>query len=184
MEDFMIRSIFIGTDYQRTLLGVRQMRFYLYAVLFVAGNIILPWACHIIPDGGRILLPIFFFTLIAGYRYGFAAGLAVGILSPLANYLITGMPVAAFLPIVLVKGSLLAAAASIVAQRSSRLSFLLVLIVIVGYQMVGALFQCIYTGSLTSAIGDLRMAIPGMVIQVVAGYLILRALSHADKTDC
>ena len=48
-----------------------NVKTYLFALLFVAGNIALPQLCHLVPYGGPTLLPIYFFTLIAAYKYGF-----------------------------------------------------------------------------------------------------------------
>ena len=48
----------------------RELRTYAAVALFVAGNIVLPQLCHLIPQGGLIWLPIYFFTLIAAYKYG------------------------------------------------------------------------------------------------------------------
>ena len=50
------------TVYQLSLTDYRS---YLYAAIFVCGNILVPQLCHLIPEGGFILLPIYFFTLIA-----------------------------------------------------------------------------------------------------------------------
>ena len=44
-------------------LSLRETRSLLYAVLFVVGNMLLPQLCHLIPQGGFMLLPIYFFTL-------------------------------------------------------------------------------------------------------------------------
>ena len=66
-------------------LGWREMRTYMFALLFIAGNIVLPQLCHLFPQGGLILLPIYFFTLIAAYKFGFRVGLLTAVLSPLVN---------------------------------------------------------------------------------------------------
>ena len=42
-------------------LGWREMRTYMFALLFIVGNIVLPQLCHLFPQGGLILLPIYFF---------------------------------------------------------------------------------------------------------------------------
>ena len=47
-------------------LNYSNVKTYLFALLFIAGNIALPQLCHLIPYGGPTLLPIYFFTLIAG----------------------------------------------------------------------------------------------------------------------
>ena len=62
-----------------------ELKTYLFVTLFVAGNIILPQICHLFPDGGKIFLPIYFFTLLASYKYGFKVGLMTAIFSPLIN---------------------------------------------------------------------------------------------------
>ena len=56
-------------------LNYSNVKTYLFALLFVAGNIALPQLCHLVPYGGPTLLPIYFFTLIAAYKYGFRIGL-------------------------------------------------------------------------------------------------------------
>lgn len=56
-------------------LNYSNVRTYLFALLFVAGNIALPQICHLVPYGGPTLLPIYFFTLIAAYKYGFSCGI-------------------------------------------------------------------------------------------------------------
>ena len=61
---------------------------YLFVLLFVAGNIALPQLCHLVPAGGPTLLPIYFFTLIAAYKYGFKVGLLTALLSPVINHLL------------------------------------------------------------------------------------------------
>ena len=80
-----------------------NVKTYLFALLFVAGNIALPQLCHLVPYGGPTLLPIYFFTLIAAYKYGFLVGLLTAILSPVINHLLFAMPSEAVLPILLIK---------------------------------------------------------------------------------
>lgn len=75
-----------------------NVKTYLFVLLFVAGNIALPQLCHLVPAGGPTLLPIYFFTLIAAYKYGFKVGLLTALLSPVINHLLFAMPAAAVLP--------------------------------------------------------------------------------------
>ena len=72
-------------------LNYSNVKTYLFALLFVAGNIVLPQLCHLIPAGGPTLLPIYFFTLIASYKYGFRVGLLTAVLSPVINHLLFAM---------------------------------------------------------------------------------------------
>lgn len=84
-----------------------NVKTYLFVLLFVAGNIALPQLCHLVPAGGPTLLPIYFFTLIAAYKYGFKVGLLTALLSPVINHLLFAMPAAAVLPAILIKSGLL-----------------------------------------------------------------------------
>jgi hypothetical protein len=147
---------------------------YLYTLLFVAGNIALPQLCHLLPMGGKALLPIYFFTLMAAYKFGFRVGLLTALLSPTLNYLLFGMPAAAVLPAILIKSTLLAGAAAYIAHRTKTVSLLLLLIVILSYQVIGSLGEWALTGSFYIAMQDFRIALPGMLLQLFGGYLLLK----------
>ncbi len=157
-------------------LAVGDLKTYIYAALFVAGNVILPQLCHFLPNGGQVFLPIFFFTLIAAYKYGVVAGLVTAVMSPLVNFLLFCMPGAPMLPYMLLKSVLLAVAASYVARRFSKVSVPMLIAVVLFYQVIGSLMQCLAMTSMSALLPMLYMAIPGMLIQVVLGYLIIRFL--------
>lgn len=157
-------------------LSYREMRAYLYAALFIVGNILLPQLCHLIPQGGLILLPIYFFTLIAAYKYGWKVGLLTAVLSPVVNHLLFGMPPSAVLPSILIKSTLLALIAAYVAHRSGRVSLLLLLVVVLGYQVLGCGIEALMHGSLYAGLQDFRLGVPGMLLQVVGGFLVLKYL--------
>lgn len=157
-------------------LGWREMRTYLFATLFIVGNIVLPQLCHLIPQGGLILLPIYFFTLIAAYKYGLRVGLLTAVLSPLINSALFGMPPAASLPIIMIKGVLLAGAAAWAANRSKGASLLALIAVVLGYQFVGGIIEWAMTGSLASALQDWKLGWPGMALQAIGGWLVLNHL--------
>ena len=78
--------------------GYRELRTYLAAALFVVGNIVLPQLAHLIPQGGVTWLPIYFFTLIGAYKYGWRVGLLTAVASPLLNSWLFGMPAPQVLP--------------------------------------------------------------------------------------
>ena len=155
-------------------LSLRSAQAWLLAGLFVVGNIALPQLCHLVPQGGLILLPIYFFTLVAAYKYGFGVGVVTAVLSPVINSLLFGMPAAAMLPIILVKSLLLAGGAALVARRMGRVTVLALVAVVLGYQVVGSLAEWAMTGSLTAAMQDFRLGLPGMALQVVGGYAVIK----------
>lgn len=55
-----------------------EKRTYWLAVLFAVGNIVLPQLFHLVPQGGVTWLPIYFFTLVGAYKYGWRVGLLDG----------------------------------------------------------------------------------------------------------
>lgn len=165
------------SQFQQLNLSVTNIRTYIFGVLFVSGNIILPQLCHLVPDGGKILLPIYFFTLIAGYKFGFKVGLFTAILSPLCNHVLFGMPPLAVLPILLVKSSLLAIAAAWVAGKTDKLSLLHIALVVLAYQIGGGFAEWGLTGEWSAAIQDFRLGYPGMALQVVLGWGVLRLMN-------
>ncbi|MCD7710283.1 MAG: ECF transporter S component [Porphyromonadaceae bacterium] len=157
-------------------LSYREAKTYGLALLFVAGNLVLPQLFHLLPDGGRMWLPIYFFTLIAAYKYGWKAGLLTALLSPTANALLFGMPAPTALPVLLVKSALLAIAAGWTAARYRKASLLLLAGVVVAYQVVGGLCAWGLQGSFTAAVQDFRMGFPGLLLQLFGGYFCINFL--------
>ena len=123
-------------NYNLQSLKYNEAKTYLAAVLFTVGNIAMPQLFHLIPQGGLIWLPIYFFTLIGAYKYGWRVGLLTAIASPVVNSLLFGMPLPAVLPSILIKSVLLA----------------------------------------LIAVQDFRIGVPGMLLQVIGGYLALRLI--------
>ena len=141
----------IVSQFRQLNLSVVNVRTYLFAVLFVGGNMLLPQLCHLMPDGGKIFLPIYFFTLIASYKFGLKVGILTAVLSPLCNHLLFGMPPAGMLPVLLVKSTLLALVGAIVADRSQRVSLLHVAAVVVAYQVLGGIAEWLIASDLSAA---------------------------------
>ena len=157
-------------------LKATELKSYYFATLFVAGNILLPQLSHLVPQGGQMLLPIYFFTLIAAYKYGFFTGLLTAIASPILNHLLFGMPATEMLPILLIKSGLLAVAASYMASRTKDIKLNSLLMVILFYQGLGTIAEFALTGSMYTALQDIRLGIAGMLIQLFGGYLLLKTL--------
>ena len=153
--------------------GLNELKTYLFVLLFVAGNIILPQLCHLIPDGGKMFLPIYFFTLVASYKYGVKVGLMTAVLSPIINSLLFGMPALALLPAILTKSVVLALVASFVANKTHKISIVNLLIVVLTYQFVGTLAEWAMTSSFYVAIQDFRLGIPGMILQLFGTYFLV-----------
>lgn len=157
--------------------GLADIKTYLLAALFILGNLILPQVCHLLPNGGLMWLPIYFFTLIAAYRYGLTVGLLTAVLSPLANHLLFAMPAAGVLPIILIKSVLLAITAALVSKKTGAVSLLSLLAVILVYQVIGTLAEWVIVNDFYVALQDFRLGIPGMLIQLFGGYGLLKLIS-------
>jgi hypothetical protein len=156
---------------QRTF---RDVKLYLIALAFAAGNLLLPMAVHSIPNGGLIFLPLFFFTLVAAYAEGLGAGLLVALASPLLNHAVTGMPALAMLPVVLLKSLFLAVAAATLARRLGKVSLAAIAGLVLAMQALGALLEWALFGSLAQAAHAAWLGIPGMALMALGGYALLR----------
>lgn len=164
------------TTVQFYSLGYTQLKTYLVAAAFVMGNILLPQLAHLVPQGGFIFLPIYFFTLIAAYKYGWKVGLLTAIFSPLVNHLLFGMPPVAVLPAILTKSVFLALAAGLAANYFKRISIPILAGVVVAYQLFGTLVEWALVKEFFVAVQDFRIGIPGMLLQIVGGYFLINYL--------
>ena len=157
-------------------LGYAEAKTYLAVALFVMGNIALPQLFHLVPQGGVTWLPIYFFTLVGAYKYGWKTGLLTAVVSPLVNSLMFGMPVWGALPAILLKSVLLAGAAGYAAHRWQKVSLPLMLAVVLSYQVIGTLGEWLMKGSFYDAVQDFRIGVQGMLLQVFGGYLFVKYL--------
>lgn len=155
-------------------LGFDKAKTYGFVALFVVGSVLLPQLCHLIPNGGAMLLPIYFFTLIAAYKYGLIAGLLTAVLSPVVNYLLFRMPPATILPIMLIESIVLAVVASEVAKRLKIVSFFGILLAVISYKFVGMIMTLAVTGLPNVALNGVVVGIPGMMLQLFGGYLLMK----------
>lgn len=176
----VFKELFLGSVWNQMEYGLNELRMYVFAMLFAFGNIALPYVAHQFQLSGRIFLPIYLFILIGAYKYGWKVGVIAVVVSVFMNNLLTGMPSASMVPIILVKGILLAVFAFLVAKKTSRLSILHLLAVVLAYQIVGTVFEFILTGNLLVALTDITLGYPGLLLQVFLGYLVLRLFGKYD----
>ncbi|AHF93640.1 hypothetical protein OPIT5_29030 [Opitutaceae bacterium TAV5] len=159
--------------------GLRDRAFYLWGAAFIVGNLALPQLCHLLALGGKIALPLYFFTLVAACRCGWRVGVLTALASPLLNSALFGMPPSGALPVILAKSLFIAVLAPFALRACGyrrRLLPLALLLIVIGYQTLGGLFEWAWTGSLAAALQDARLGWPGMIFQIVGGWLILRSL--------
>lgn len=157
-------------------LSYSEVKTYWMAFIFMVGNILLPQLCHLIPQGGITWLPIYFFTLVGAYKYGWKVGLLTALASPLINHLMFGMPAQTMLPAILMKSTLLALTAGWMAHRFQKVTWWTLLAVILIYQGLGTLGEWGWTGSLQTALQYFRIGLPGMALQLIGGYTLLNII--------
>lgn len=157
-------------------LSYKATETYIIACLFVLGNILLPQLLHQIPLGGKIWLPLYLFTLIGAYKYGWKVGLLTAIFSPIINCVGFGMPAPSVLPAILLKSTLLAVFAGIAANRFKKASIWTLAGVVLSYQFAGTLGEWMIEGDFFLAVQDFRIGIPGMLLQIFGSWLIINLI--------
>jgi hypothetical protein len=149
-------------QYQASLLTLSNLRTYLFALLFTAGNVVLPQLCHLVPQGGLIFQPIYLFTIVAACRWGWRVALLTALVSPLINTLLFAMPSVTMLPIVLLKSVVFALGVSWALMGKVRKPMLTALLFIIGAQLLGAATEWLLLSSATT----LWFCLPGLALQI------------------
>jgi hypothetical protein len=177
MEVPMNRSALVSPLWKIQTLRWSDVRLYLLSALFAAGNLLVPLALHTIPEGGAIFLPLFFFTLVAGWQFGWAAGLVVALVSPLLNTVLTGMPTWAMIPVVLTKSLVVALAAAVLSRTMNTVSLGGIALAVVGMQAAGFLAERVTGMPLAVSNHLFLLSVPGMLILIFGGWAVLRLLN-------
>ena len=153
-----------------------EAKTYLWAMVFVACNLVLPQVFHLIPQGGVIFSPLSLVILAGAYKFGWKTGLLAAVLSPLVNHLITGMPAMAVMPVMTLKLVVLALVAGLAAQHFKTVSLPLLIGVVLVSKAIGCLGELALTGGIAATIADFTIGWPGLILQIVGAWLILKYL--------
>lgn len=159
----------------------------------VALAIVLPMAFHMIPDAGKVFLPMHIPVLLCGLLCGPVYGLGCGILVPLLSHLFTGMPPTAMLPSMLCElaayGMLSGILIRVIRTKWNLLNLYTALIgaMICGRIINGVLNALIFNAGKYSMemwlTASFLQAIPGIVIQLALIPLLVLALQKARLAD-
>lgn len=147
----------------------------------VALAIVLPMAFHMIPDAGKVFLPMHIPVLLCGLLCGPVYGLGCGILAPLLSHLFTGMPPTAMLPSMLCElaayGMLSGILIRVIRTKWNLLNLYTALIgaMICGRIINGVLNALIFNAGKYSMemwlTASFLQAIPGIVIQLADSFI-------------
>lgn len=96
-----------------------DVRSYLFAVVFAALAVAVPWVFHQFHLAGPTFLPMHIFVFVAGLLFGWRVGLMVGLLAPLSSYAVSGMPMLPVLPQIVIELSTYGLVAGLLRERLS-----------------------------------------------------------------
>jgi len=187
----MINRIAISTPQPfPKVLRYTDISSYLFTAGFIALDVAVPWVFHQFHLAGPTFLPMHIFVLVAGLLFGWRAGLAVGLFTPLVSYAVSGMPVLAILPQIVVELSVYGLVAGILRERFNlRVIWSLIGAMIAGRLALFLVILILYlTGEVYSPLGleagpfavlwsVIQQGWPGIIIQLASIPLIIKLLS-------
>lgn len=80
----------------------RPTRHMIIAAVMIALGIVLPMTFHSFPDGGKVFLPMHIPVMVGAFFLPWTWAIAVGALTPILSFLLTGMPPLAPMPMVII----------------------------------------------------------------------------------
>lgn len=161
----------------------RRTRHMIISAVMIAIGIVLPLTFHSFPDGGKVFLPMHIPIMIGAFFLPWTWAVAVGVLTPVLSFVLTGMPPIAPIPMVIIMafelmtyGLIISLLRKKVVNRDKWYSPLAAVIpaMIVGRVVVGivmfALLQ-IYLPMKISPLmfvwGGITTGLPGIIVQIV-----------------
>lgn len=103
-------------------------------------------------------------------------GLLTALASPVINSLLFGMPAVSGMPAILLKSTVLAFVAGLFATKFRKAALWQLMIVVLGYQIIGTVGEWLLKDSLYAAMQDFRIGVPGMLFQIVGGWFVINFL--------
>lgn len=156
-------------------LDYSDLKTYKMAILFAVANVVFPQFCHYF-GSGAVWLPIYFFTLVGAYKYGWKVGLITAVVSPLVSHALFGMPMGIMLPVVMSRSVVLALVAGVIASKFQKVTLPLLALTVLASFLLGGLPDLLIRGELVHAWQTQLTGIPGMLLQVFGGYVVLKMM--------
>lgn len=150
--------------------------------------VVLPMAFHAIPNGGSVFLPMHIPVLLCGLICGWPYGGVCGLLGPALSSLLTGMPMAAYLPSMMVEcftyGFVSGLMMKFIRTRHQTLDLYISLVtaMTLGRVVAGFAKSLIFspgTAPFLWVTTSLATGIPGIIIQLLLMPLVVLALTRA-----
>lgn len=163
------------TPAKRTVLGA----------LFIALCVVVPYAFHAVPNGGPVFLPMHLPVLLCGMVCGWPYGFICGLMGPAVSSLLTGMPVAAALPAMMVECGVYGLVSGLILKcihtgwLNLDLYISLITAMLAGRVVSGVAKALIFSPGITMSAWittSFVTALPGIVLQLVMVPLIVNLL--------
>lgn len=158
-----------------------------YAALLLAAGVILPLIFHTAAISGVVFLPMHIPILLAGFIIGPGYAVLLGLITPLINHFISGMPPVPVVYTMMLELALFGLISGLMYQKTRKI-LLSLLTAMIGGRIVAA-FGIYLLAQLFTAIDFSFSAyftaafitgIPGLIIQIILIPLIVRAYEKSE----
>ena len=167
-----------------------QVRRLIYAALYLAIAMVLPFVTGQIPEIGSMLCPMHIPVLLCGFMCGWPWGLAVGLIAPLLRSVLFGMPT--LFPVAVAMAFELAVYGGVAGllyhllPKKKGITYVVLLIAMIAGRIVWGAARLILAGLTGSAFtwaiflaGALTNAIPGIILHLVLIPALVIAMERA-----
>jgi len=113
----MLKRLALTRQAMPLSLKFTELKTYGVIAAFVVLSVLTPWLFHQFQLAGATYLPMHFFIFAAAFTCGWQAGVIVGLLTPFASYLVSGMPALTILPQVAIEVTVYGLLAGLLRQR-------------------------------------------------------------------
>jgi len=196
----MLKRLAITAQPMPFLAKFTDIKTYGIIAVFVVLSVLTPWAFHQYPTAGPTYLPMHFFIFIAALTCGWQAGIIVGLLTPFASYLVSGMPATTVLPQIVVEVTFYGLLAGLLRQKLHLHVIWSVLGAMIGGRialLIAVVVIQAITGNVYSPLGPsatsysavwntITQAWPGMLIQLAViptAFWIYERLTAKKQTE-
>jgi hypothetical protein len=196
----MLKRLAITTQPLPLSLKLTNIKTYGIIIAFVVLSVLTPWVVHQYPAAGPTYLPMHFFVFIAALTCGWQTGVIVGLLTPFASYLVSGMPIMTVLPQIAVEITFYGLLAGLLRQKLHLHVVWSLLGAMIGGRvalLIAVVLVQAITGHVYSPLGPsatpgdavwntITQAWPGMLIQLAvipAAFWIYERLKAKKQTE-
>jgi niacin transporter len=188
----MLKRIGLTNQALPLTLKLTDIKTYGIIAAFVVLSVLTPWAVHQIPNAGATYLPMHFFIFVAALTCGWQTGAIVGLLTPFASYVVSGMPVLTVLPQIAIEVTVYGLLAGLLRQKlhlnvvwsllgamiGGRVALLIAVAIVQG--ITGSVYSPLGPSatSFSAAWNTVAQAWPGMLIQLTVIPLAFWAVSR------